>query len=533
MGMFIKKVVAKNYRALVDVNINLHENLNIIVGANECGKSTLLEAINLALSGQINGRSIQYELHPFLFSHSATKQYLSDIKMGRNAELPKILIEIYFNDDSELSELKGTNNSLKNDCPGVRIDIEFDESYASEYAEYIQHRDKIKNIPIEYYKVNRYSFAFGSITSRSIPTKVTLIDASTIRHNIGASKYVVDIIKDTLSESHQAQLSLSYRQMKDSFVENEIVKNINDHLCSKTKTISQKNLSVALDTTTKSNWETGIMPHLDEIPMPLVGKGEQSSVKIKLAIESAAKAHIFLIEEPENHLSYPNLNKLLNAIREQAAGRQLVVTTHSSFVLNKLGVENVLLFDGQKSITLNALPDDTKDYFLKLPGYDTLRLILSRKAILVEGPSDELVVQKAFHVIHNVSSSLEHGVDVISVNSLAFERFLDIANILEIDVSVITDNDGSASSVESKYSEYIKNSRIKIFFDKDEAAATLEDQILKANSLDIINSALGKNFKTSEALLSFMKNNKTTSALSLFNSKYQWEIPRYIHDAIK
>ena len=40
--------------------------LNIIVGNNECGKSTLLEAIHLALSGQLNGRPIQTELHPHL-----------------------------------------------------------------------------------------------------------------------------------------------------------------------------------------------------------------------------------------------------------------------------------------------------------------------------------------------------------------------------------------------------------------------------------------------------------------------------------
>ncbi|MFO1076057.1 MAG: TOPRIM nucleotidyl transferase/hydrolase domain-containing protein, partial [Geminicoccaceae bacterium] len=53
----------------------------------------------------------------------------------------------------------------------------------------------------------------------------------------------------------------------------------------------------------------------------------------------------------------------------------------------------------------------------RLPGHDTLRLILAKRSILVEGPSDELVVQAAFKKKHG-KMPLEAGVDVISVNSL-------------------------------------------------------------------------------------------------------------------
>ena len=37
----------------------------------------------------------------------------------------------------------------------------------------------------------------------------------------------------------------------------------------------------------------------------------------------------------------------------------------------------------------------TFEFFKKVAGYDTLRLILCKKSILVEGDSDELVVQRA------------------------------------------------------------------------------------------------------------------------------------------
>ena len=72
----ISRVFVKNYRCLRTADVTLHPTLNVIVGNNECGKSTLLEAIHLALSGQLNGRPIHAELHPFLFNTRAVADYL-------------------------------------------------------------------------------------------------------------------------------------------------------------------------------------------------------------------------------------------------------------------------------------------------------------------------------------------------------------------------------------------------------------------------------------------------------------------------
>jgi putative ATP-dependent endonuclease of OLD family len=58
-----------------------------------------------------------------------------------------------------------------------------------------------------------------------------------------------------------------------------------------------------------------------------------------------------------------------------------------------------------------------------LAGYETLRLILTEKAVLVEGPSDELVFQKLYMQENDRKLPIEDGIDVISVQSLAFKRF--------------------------------------------------------------------------------------------------------------
>jgi len=256
---------------------------------------------------------------------------------------------------------------------------------------------------------------------------------------------------------------------------------------------------------------------------------------MKLAIEAAGDSSVLLIEEPENHLSHSNMSRLIEEITEKGAGRQIILTTHSNFVLNKLGLDSVkLLSPANKAMTLDDLSSGTKEYFMKLPGYDTLRLLLSSRAILVEGPSDELIVQTTYRTQHG-KLPLQDGVDVISVGSLAFKRFLEIGKILSLKIGVATDNDGDVNAIKEKYKEYLNGQvkNIEIFFDLDESYPTLEPQLLKANSLTVLNDVFGKSFKTESDLLEFMDKNKTDCALKVFDSKRSITFPDYISNVVK
>lgn len=55
--MKIEKLVLQNYKSFKDRTvIEFNEGLNILVGDNEAGKSTILEAVHLCLSGILDGR---------------------------------------------------------------------------------------------------------------------------------------------------------------------------------------------------------------------------------------------------------------------------------------------------------------------------------------------------------------------------------------------------------------------------------------------------------------------------------------------
>lgn len=532
--MHITKAKIRNYRSLAKCDIEFTGGLNILVGDNEAGKSTLLEAISLALTGSLNGRPIALELHPFLFSLQAIREYLDALQNERTAALPAITIELFFNNIPELSEFRGDGNSEKIDVPGIKYSIEFNDAFKANYVDYIAKPADIRSVPIEYYQSVCFSFSRKPLTPRDIPISPVIVDASRITTFSGANRYVTSLIREALPPREQVQLSVAYRKLRDVFLGDGSIAEINKQLAARHGTISDKTLSITLDPTARGGWENGIMPSLDDIPITLVGKGEQNAVKIKLALENSSDAHVFLIEEPENHLSYSRLHALINAITKRAGDRQLIITTHSSFVLNKLGLNNVILFKDGHSMRLDELSKDTYEYFKKLPGHDTLRLLLSKRSILVEGPSDELVVQKAFVAKHGLSP-LEKGVDVISVKALAFKRFLEIAKLLGLKTDVITDNDGDVAALEKKYVDYLGGGNICIRYDKDESCRTLEPQMLKANSLAVMNRVLGTEYENGDDLISYMTKpaNKTDVALKLFDSNEVLTFPGYINDAVQ
>lgn len=538
MLCMINKLKIINYKSFQNFELDLNSDLNIIIGDNEAGKSTLLESINLALTGQLNNRLLQNELSPYLFNINSVKTYLEQLITNSKAELPSIKIELYFDNLNNIySELKGTNNLLRTDTPGVSISIEFDSTYQSEYEIYIQDVRTIKTLPIEYYKVVWRSFAGNSLTSRGIPARSTLIDTSTSKYKNGADIYLHKILNDSLEPSQRTELAVHYRKLKETFSENQSIATINESLNEKKGDITDKNLNVSVDISSKTNWDKIITAYLDDVPFDYIGKGEQNAIKMKLALESNTDLEaVVLIEEPENHLSLSNLNKLLNIIKTRNENKQLIITTHSSFILNKLDIGKMILLSSDKVTTsFNDLENETREFFMRLPGYDTLRLVLSRKVILVEGPSEDLIVQRAYKDLYD-KLPLENGVDIFCIDGLSFKRFIEISANLQKGITIITDNDGDIEqNIYNKYEEYLSNNLVKLCYSLDESLKTLEPNIIDANksNLSVLKEILGHSDYEDDRLVTYMLNNKTKCALKIFETDKTIKMPRYILNAIE
>jgi putative ATP-dependent endonuclease of OLD family len=313
--------------------------------------------------------------------------------------------------------------------------------------------------------------------------------------------------------------------------------------------ISNKKVELSVELLSKNAWENSLMTYLDDVPFHYMGKGEQCIVKTELALahKKSKEASVILIEEPENHLSYSKLNQFVYSIKKHCEDKQIIISTHNSFVANKLGLDNLILLNDSRTMRLNDLKLETKSFFEKISGYDTLRLILCKKAILVEGDSDELVLQKAYMLKNDGKLPIENEIDVISVGT-SFLRFLEIAEKINTPVVVVIDNDGDVDAVHRKYENYLGDkakSHIKIYFDgtvdtgnlmvgsKPFNYNTLEPKMLKVNDWQDFNTILETSFDRLDDLHKYMRQNKTACALKVFDTEEEMEFPDYIIEAIK
>ena len=547
--MAIKKIKIKNFKCFNGVfDFELNKGLNILVGNNETGKSTILEAIHVALTGMYGGRNIRNELSQYLFNNTIVEEYIQSVKKGTPLPPPNILIEIYF-DGSIDPNFEGNDNTDKaKGVEGLKFEILYNTKFDDEYSQLVSQKNML-SIPIEYYEAIWTSFSRQTITIRSIPIKSAMIDSSNYRYQNGSDVYISRIVKDLLSPEEVTAVAQAHRNMKDTFIGDASIQVINERI-SRESSIVEGKVSLSVDLGTKNAWENSLVTQLNDIPFGYIGKGAQCVLKTELALtnKKAQNAQIILLEEPESHLSFSKLNQLVSAIESKYEDKQIIISTHSSYVANKLGLENLLLLENHRVTRISDLP--SADFFKKIAGYDTLRMVLCKKAILVEGDSDELIVQKAYMKTHNGNLPIQDQIDVISVGT-SFLRFLELADALNISVAVITDNDGDINALESKYSNYLgenQKSNIKICYDKTVDSGnlmigkkpynynTLEQKLIKANSnnLQLFNSLFGTSYTELDDLRKYMKHNKTECALAVYDSDSDIDIvfPEYILEAI-
>lgn len=532
----VEKLKISNYKCFKDFVIDFNDSINIIVGNNEEGKSTILEALQLALSGMLNGRFLFTDVYESLFNKDTVDEYLRSLNTTDKKPLPSILIEVFLKGDN-LAKFEGDGNTYKTKRCGIAFKVCFNDQFNDEYSALIQ-SGEVKTLPVEYYKIDRYTFARDAVTNRSIPLKSVLIDSSSVKFQNGSDVYISKIIKDNLEEKEIAALAQSFRKLKEDFGEVEAIEAINRKV-SENAGISTKKVTVSVDMSVKNSWETVLMTYIDDVPFHQVGKGEQCLIKTNLALahKKAQTSNLILIEEPENHLSHTRLNELLETITAKCEEKQLIITTHSNFVANKLNLKNLILLSDQKTTRFSDLSSGDAEYFQKLPGYDTLRLILAKSAILVEGPSDELIVQRAYKDKYG-ALPIQQGIDVISVRGLSFRRFLEIARRLNKKVAVVTDNDGNYEHrVTKKYKDFASVTCIKVCASNDNSLKTLEPQFAHANSCELsgLRTVLGiteKDYSTEQKVSDYMEANKTEWALNVFESDKTFDYPAYIVNAI-
>ncbi|MBF2599169.1 AAA family ATPase [Listeria seeligeri] len=518
----IKKLHIHGLKKFKDFNIEFNEKINILVGANESGKSTILEAINIVLNQQY--RNIDKYILKDLMNTDFMANFYHNPQVSNLPHIT-ILVELELDNQADVDTIyfRGINNKDEEQFEkfGILFVCEFDKDFEDEL------RSEIQNgmIPFEYYKLTWRTFQGTSYNIMKKPLRTISIDNSIADSSSSFNYFNKSLFDNKYSSSERMKARNGFRNAVDKIFDDLDLEELGDNRkfgVNSKKTILDNVLTV----------------YEESISLENKGKGMENLIKTEIALnKSKNKLDIVLLEEPENHLCHSNLLKMLDEIKKNTNEAQLILTTHSNMIASRLDLRNILWIGSDEAISLNKIKQEDAIFFEKADQNGILNLLLSKKVLLVEGPTEYMLLPSMYKEM--IGRTMEEDlITVISCNGIAYKRYLAIAETAKKKVAVITDNDSKPGVIASK-KEYNKDRVLQnIFIDENLENWTWEVCIYNLNkeyfdkSIKVdASSEYQFNGNNYGQILGKMLNNKTETAYSIIQDIDKLKIPEYVKGA--
>lgn len=517
--MYISKIKLHNFRRFRDLEIIFNRGRNILVGDNESGKSSVLQAIDLCARGSRHRvEEIGVET---LLNVAAVREFMAGDKRIEN--LPKLFIELYLEDIVD-EVLEGNENSENRITNGVRLSIEPDTTLSRQTYQVLH--DEHASFPFEFYSISFCTFSGDTYNGYTKKVKTVMLDNSTIGNEYALNEYISTIYGTVLSQVEQLATKHSYGNSKSGFKDG-VLAPFNAKL--------PDGYSFSVKNTGKNCLENDLTIEMGGVPISEKGTGVQCVVKTQLALSRAEDIPVILLEEPENHLSHLNMRRMIDDI-ERSQQAQLFISTHSDLISTRLDLRNCILMNSTEpasTVSLGLIDEGTANFFMKAPDNNMLQFVLAKKVVLVEGDAEFILMDAFCKRVFNQTLA-ELGIDVIAVDGKCFKRYLEIAKQIGVRVAVVTDNDENyAENITAAYDGYMNNEfdNIRVYADTSNDRYTFEVAVYNDNEADC-EELFGADRRTL-TVLKYMLANKAEAAYKLLLHKAETiVVPQYIREAL-
>lgn len=517
----LKSITIKGFKKFQSFNMNFNEHLNILVGENESGKSTLLEAIKVVLNQQY--RTTDKSILAELFNRDDIKKFQLNPSIKT---LPFIQINLKLELDSKHKNTEFFYGQLDKNTEGFGIvfDCKFDE----ELGYGLESEIETGKVPYEYYSLSWKTYAGNTYQTIKRPFGFLFIDTSNVDTHSSFNYYNKTLFINSYDDSMRTAAKNSFRDgLKNAFAQ------LNLSPINENKVFGIDHKKVIL--------ENIISVFENDIPLENKGSGMENLIKTQIALDKASShLDVILMEEPENHLSFQNMLKMLKTIENKQNDAQIIIATHSNMIASRLDLRNVIWIENSCVNSLKNVDEKVAKFFTKADNNGFLQLLLSKKAILVEGATEYLLVPYFYEKIHG-STIESDGISIISCNGISYKNYLSIVKSTNKRIAVITDNDKKEENVESSKSFNDENDNQHIFMSDDtehewtwEAAFYSENNELLDQEIKVQNGAQYLFHKQDYGpVLGKMLNNKVEIAYQMLTDEIEYNIPSYIKDALK
>ncbi|MER0093312.1 MULTISPECIES: AAA family ATPase [unclassified Corynebacterium] len=397
--MFLSQLKIEGIRGLENLVASFTPNLNVIVGPNNCGKSSLIDAIRLALSPRDS-------VHPRWISEDDFTRTSTRSSIHR-ASASLVFEGLSIEEKARYVEALG--NELDTVTFGKRFELETNSG-------------RIRTIPT----IQDQLVGWDSLPNRSLVHYVyiePLRDAKReFKHHTGTRlarifrlvsghpeaeqelKSQVQKLERLLlsDDDEEGNSSLASLPIK---INEELSKLTQSENSSITMLVNDQDLSRLMRRFRLSFLENGESWEIDDVGLGYANLLYLATLLLELSNQPKDVFSILLIEEPEAHL-HPKLQEtLVDFLKVHAAEKdnlQILLTTHSPVIAAKAGCQSLcgLNKEGQETIFwhANSLQNSQEEkaklnrFFLS----HRPEAIFSKHVLLVEGTAEELLLPALF-----------------------------------------------------------------------------------------------------------------------------------------
>lgn len=489
--MKISYIKIRNYKSIKCLNVHI-DSLTAIVGKNNFGKSTILDAIQ-CFYGE---KDIDVD----------------DFHLGTDED---IKIKITFDDitDSDIERCFGYKTMMAKTNMKIKERAD-DEQYAQKQFEKLNNdrerkfqetiekynldfpNKSIITVTFSYSKKGKSTYKIGedTIIAKSdlfkflppikVISAIRTPEKETTAGTKSNLKELISLLQSENDSEDYIELSkiegkLSYEEIKTliSKKEEEKCKYLSEDLTLNFQNaINNDSLSVKvkIDNNFKFDFKYKTVLEDKDVPGKEVdilscGTGLQSMMILSI-LQTYIKLKkdddfILLIEEPEVYL-HPSLQrKMISTLLKISERNQVILTTHSPIIVSKIDKDNIHCVTKEKGVT--SLVEATVENIVQELGIQVSDILNKQAVIFVEGKDDarlfSLLINKIAKHKGLDSNFSEKYIDIIQTDGFDKMSFYANAQILHKDVVkvpywVITDSDG----------EYIED-RKKALMDKGKA----------------------------------------------------------------
>ena len=432
--MFLSKLKLKNFRKYENLEVPFKEGLNVLIGENDSGKTTIIDAIRILLGTQSHE---YYYIDEKDFNNPNEEMEIEctfSFKDNSYSKVAKFLEWITFNDKKKpelIVRLKAIKKELKIKRTITAGEIDLDTRF-----------DLLDELRVTYLKPLR------DANNELIAGRSSRLSQILKSHELFYKKENEHPFIEFAKEFNE-DINKYFSDDEGKLILSNINKHLGEFLGKEKKEDYETDINITedkLDTILNS-----LNLNLSKNKLGL-GTLNQLYISLELLLFEIDKntLNLCLIEELEAHLHpQAQLRTIKHLQNNFEKNSQIILTTHSVNLASSLKLENLILCKNKNIYPLGKdytqLEEENYIFLEMFLDATKANLFFAKGVIFVEGSAENLLVPAIAEIIERPLD--KYGVSIVNVSSTAFNSYSKIFlrknedEIIDVPIAIITDLD--------------------------------------------------------------------------------------------